>query len=51
MSEMKTSVSDEKKIEAIESSEQNSGVSCSSSDLPCMDRLKEELSCAVSSFC
>ncbi|KAE8021391.1 hypothetical protein FH972_007285 [Carpinus fangiana] len=49
-SETKASVSDEKKTEANKSPEQSSGVSaCSSSALPNMDRLKEELSCAICS--
>lgn len=46
-SEIKASVNDEKKIGAKESPEQNTRVSRSSSALPCMDKLKEELSCAV----
>uniref|UniRef100_A0A2N9F7S0 RING-type E3 ubiquitin transferase n=1 Tax=Fagus sylvatica TaxID=28930 RepID=A0A2N9F7S0_FAGSY len=46
-SEMKTVANDEKKKEANESPEQNSRASCSSSGLPCMDKLREELSCAI----
>ncbi|KAG6716140.1 hypothetical protein I3842_04G032700 [Carya illinoinensis] len=46
-SEIKASVNDEKKIGAKESPEQNTRVSRSSSALPCMDKLKEELSCAI----
>ncbi|KAL0014476.1 hypothetical protein SO802_001545 [Lithocarpus litseifolius] len=46
-SEMKKVVNDEKKKGANESPEQNSSVSCSSSGLPCMDKLREELSCAI----
>ncbi len=47
---MKTVANDEKKKEANESPEQNSRASCSSSGLPCMDKLREELSCAVRIF-
>jgi len=47
---MKNVVNDEKKKGANESPEQNSSVSCSSSGLPCMDKLREELSCAVRIF-
>ncbi|KAF5457334.1 hypothetical protein F2P56_021443 [Juglans regia] len=46
-SEIKASVNDEKKIGAKESPEQNTLVSRSSSVLPCIDKLKEELSCAI----
>lgn len=46
-SETKTVANDEKKKEANESPEQNSRASCSSSGLPCMDKLREELSCAI----
>lgn len=44
---MNASVNDEKKIGANESPEQKSRANCSSAALPCMDKLKEELSCAV----
>lgn len=47
---MKNVVNDEKKKGANEPPEQNSSVSCSSSGLPCMDKLREELSCAVRIF-
>ncbi|XWS40641.1 hypothetical protein CRYUN_Cryun17cG0013000 [Craigia yunnanensis] len=38
---------EEKKTEVNEPSEQAPGVSCSSPDLQCMDKLREELSCAI----
>lgn len=38
---------EEKRVRGDKSAEQNTSVSCSNSVLPCMDKLREELSCAV----
>lgn len=39
---------EERKTEGDELKKDDSGVSCSNSVFPCMDKLREELSCAVS---
>ncbi|KAJ4729380.1 Zinc finger, RING-type [Melia azedarach] len=38
---------EEKRVRGDKSAEQNTSVSCSNSVLPCMDKLREELSCAI----
>lgn len=42
-------VNEEKKRRENEKGE-SSGASCSSSNLPCIDKLRDELSCAVRAF-
>lgn len=45
--EQRNDVNQEKKTEVNEANGQAPGVSCSSPALNCMDKLREELSCAV----
>ncbi|KAK9272626.1 hypothetical protein L1049_003002 [Liquidambar formosana] len=45
--ESKSGMNEENKTGRDELPAQNSGVSCSTSALPCMDKLREELSCAI----
>ncbi|KAJ7974734.1 Zinc finger, RING-type [Quillaja saponaria] len=45
--ERKATVNEEKKVGGKESNVKSSGVSCSTSALPCIDKLREELSCAI----
>lgn len=41
---------EEKKTGEDDKMGESSGASCSSSKLPCLDKLRDELSCAVRSF-
>lgn len=43
-------VNEEKKRRENEKKGESSGASCSSSNLPCIDKLRDELSCAVRAF-
>ncbi|KAF2316497.1 hypothetical protein GH714_041838 [Hevea brasiliensis] len=45
--EPKIEAKEERKTEGDELKKENSGVSCSNSVVPCMDKLREELSCAI----